>query len=579
MNYRSLVSIVLSSAVMFACTSVPGDHGHSQSNGERLTIDGDSSANPVNETFISPELLYSLLVAEIAFKRGEVDVAVDNYIDAAKASKDVEVIRRATRIADFSRSVPKALQSAKLWVETAPDDIEARQTYAVLLLRSGELEASVAQVELLINNLSEEHTGPVMLQLVAQLSRERDKATVLKFMEQLVQKQANNAGLHFANAQLNMRLNNFASAMGAINMALNLNPDWYEAVALKARILQLENKNDEAISFFESQLQNDALDEVSMRIAFARMLMDMKYMSRALDQYVILATLQPENNDLLYAAGLLSMQMENVDQAEGYFQKLYDLKKRKVEASYYLGQVAESRKNLDKAIQWYSGVRRGELYIEAQMRIAALLSKQKLYDEAVKKVRSIRAYDSRDKLKLYLLEGDIELEAQRYNAAFTIYDRALLDMPEDSNLLYARALAAEKIDRIDILENDLRFILKSEPNNVQALNALGYTLADKTERYDEALKYIKRALALEPKDPAIVDSMGWVYYRMGRHQEALTYLRRAMEIIGDVEIAAHFGEVLWVSNKREEAIKIWDQALKDSPDSQTILDVMRRFGL
>ena len=564
---------------MLACTSVPGGYVDSEPNAQRLTNDGEIPAGIAKNTSISPELLYSLLVAEIAFQRGEVDVAVDNYMAAASQTNDVEVLRRATRIADFSRSVPKALKSAKLWVEVAPDDIEARQTYAVLLLRSGELDASVAQVEMLIKKLPEEHMGPAMLQLVAQLSRERDKETVLNFMSKLVEKQADNAALHFASAQLNMRLNNFASAMSAVNKAIVLNPDWFEAIILKARILQLENKNEESITFFESQLGNDALDEVSMRISFARMLMDMKYMGRALDQYVMLVELQPENNDLLYAAGLLSMQMEKVDQAEAYFKKLYDLKTRKIEASYYLGQVAETRKQLDKAVEWYSGVRRGELYIEAQMRIAALLSKQKMYDEAVKKVRSIRAYDSRDKLKLYLLEGDIELEAQRYNAAFTIYDRALLDMPEDSNLLYARALAAEKINRIDILESDLRFILKSEPNNVQALNALGYTLADKTERYDEALKFIKRALALEPADPAIVDSMGWVYYRMGRHQEALTYLKRAMEIIGDVEIAAHFGEVLWVSNNKEEAIKIWDQALKDSPNNQTILEVMRRFGL
>ena len=580
MKFRIQHLVLMSSLFLFACSTMSSDYSASgSSNGsDNASMDQQQGANKNNAEPISSELLYSLLVAEIALKRGDLDVAVVNYMQAARDTHDVEVVRRATRIAEFSQSNEQALEGAKLWVSIDPKSREARQALVVMLLNAGQLDEATAQLSILIENAGEEQ-GPALMQLVAQLSRERDQESALKLMEMSVAKEGDNPYVYFANAHLNMRFNRFTPAISSVDQALRLKSGWLEAIALRARILQLENKTQEAISYYEQEIKKGEADVISLRISFARLLMDVREQDKALEQYVILSELQPENNDLAYAAGLLSLQAAKIDEAEKYFVRLRSSKERVIEANYYLGQVEESRDNVDKAIDWYSKVTHGELYIDAQTRMAALLSKQGLHDKAILKVRSIKVYNSRDKLKLYLLEGDVMLEAGRHQEAFDIYDRALLDMPDESNLLYARALSAEKINRLDILESDLRLILSNEPNNVQALNALGYTLADKTERYEEALRYIKRALALEPKDAAVVDSMGWVQYRMGNHQEALAYLKNAMAIIGDVEIAAHFGEVLWVTNNKEEAINVWDQALKQSPNNKMILDVMRRFGL
>ncbi len=588
MKFRIQHLVLMPSLFLFACSTMSSDYSASGSNSgsnsgskngsNNASMDQQQGANKNNAEPISSELLYSLLVAEIALKRGDLDVAVVNYMQAARDTHDVEVVRRATRIAEFSQSNEQALEGAKLWASIDPKSREARQALVVMLLNAGQLDEATVQLSILIENAGEEQ-GPALMQLVAQLSRERDQESALKLMEMSAAKESDNPYVHFANAHLNMRFNRFAPAMSSADQALALKSGWLEAIALRARILQLENKTQEAISYYEQEIKKGEADVISLRISFARLLMDVREQDKALEQYVILSELQPANNDLAYAAGLLSLQAGKIDEAEKYFVRLRKSKDRIIEANYYLGQVEESRDNIDKAIDWYSSVTHGELYIDAQTRMAALLSKQGLHDKAIQKVRSIKVYNSRDKLKLYLLEGDVMLEAGKHQEAFDIYDRALLDMPDESNLLYARALSAEKINRLDILESDLRLILSNEPNNVQALNALGYTLADKTERYEEALRYIKRALALEPKDAAVVDSMGWVQYRMGNHQEALTYLKNAMAIIGDVEIAAHFGEVLWVTNNKEEAINVWDQALKQSPNNKMILDVMRRFGL
>ncbi len=559
---------------LFACSSMSSG----------VAVEGSIKVNTANEqpqetSSISPDLLYTLLLAEIALKRGEIDVAVENYVRAARETRDPEITRRATRIAEFSQANTEALESARLWTDIDPESREARQALVIMLLRVKKLDEALTQSETLISNAGDDQEA-VLMQLAAQLSREKDRNIAIELMERLVKKQSNNVYVQFAYANMNMKLKRLGPALGAVDQVLQVRTDWLDAIVLRARILQLQNKPQEAVRYYEAEIaKGKAADVINLRTSFARMLMDAKELDKAREQYVILSELQPDNEDLTYAAGLLSLQAGKIDDAEKFFKRLYMQKNRKPEASFYLGQVAESKDKFDEAAQWYSKVRRGELYIDAKMRIVTLLSKQKKFDKAIESIHSIKANNSQDKLKLYLLEGDVLLDAGRYREAFDIYDRALRDMPDESDLLYARALAAEKIDRLDILEDDLRSILRSEPNNVQALNALGYTLADRTERYEEALLFIKRAFELEPKDAAVVDSMGWVHYRLGDHKEALVYLQRAMEIMSDVEIAAHLGEVLWVINRKKEAINVWNQALEKTPNSEVILEVMRRFGL
>ena len=227
----------------------------------------------------------------------------------------------------------------------------------------------------------------------------------------------------------------------------------------------------------------------------------------------------------------------------------------------------------------YASVRRGELYFNAQIRVVALLADQKKFQEAQDHLRSIRPVNDQQQVQLYLLEGDVLREAQRYDDAKQFYSSILDAHPEETSIRYARALIAEKLGELDLLESDLRTILQTEPDNAQVLNALGYTLADQTKRYDEALQYIQKAMELQPDDAAVIDSMGWVQYRLGDYEASVQYLRKANDLTKDPEIASHLGEVLWVMGKKNDALKVWEESLKANPGHETLLKTMKRFGL
>jgi len=241
--------------------------------------------------------------------------------------------------------------------------------------------------------------------------------------------------------------------------------------------------------------------------------------------------------------------------------------------------VAELEEDYKEAIIRYASVRRGELYFNAQIRVVALLSQQQQFQQARDHLKSIRPMNDQQQIQLYLLEGDVLREANRYDDAKQFYSSILDSHPEETSIRYARALIAEKLGELDLLESDLRTILQSEPENAQVLNALGYTLADRTERYEEALQYIQKALELQPNDAAVIDSMGWVKYRLGDYEAAVAHLRKANELAKDPEIAAHLGEVLWMMGKKNDALKVWEESLKENPDHDVLLKTMKRFGL
>jgi tetratricopeptide (TPR) repeat protein len=222
-------------------------------------------------------------------------------------------------------------------------------------------------------------------------------------------------------------------------------------------------------------------------------------------------------------------------------------------------------------------VREGNNYIDAQIRIAALLAVEGDIDAARAHLQNISAPTLDVELRLFLAEGEILRNVNKYQDAYDVYSMALQQMPDNSQLLYARALTAEKLGRIDEAIGDLEQIVKNEPNNAEALNALGYTLVDLTHRIPEGQQHIEKALKLKPNDPAILDSMGWAYYRLGQHKKALQYLQQAFDKLKDPEIAAHLGEVLWVLGNKDQARQIWDEALRETPKDKVLLNVIERF--
>ncbi|MFP6782493.1 MAG: tetratricopeptide repeat protein [Gammaproteobacteria bacterium] len=519
--------------------------------------------------------LFQILVAEFAGQRGRLDIAAESYAAAALQLQDLDVAKRATRIAVFSRNNQAALQSAKIWVAQAPKDIEARQILAAMHIRSGEVEAAITQLETVLNagtQASIRHLGTI----ANLLSREEDKLTALKVMERLIDKRDNDADAQLAYALLAIRAEEIERANKAMERVLESDIGNSNIAMAYVGLLQKNSKSLTAFNWLERAIKKSPND-TGLRLIYARLLADSNRYEEARLQFALVADKTPDNSDVVYALGLLNLQANRIDEARDNFSRLLKLRARDDDANFYLGQIAESRQELGRAIELYGKVTSGSNHFQAQVRIALILSLQNEISPAQAQLHAIEVQNEEQRFQLVRAEGEILTQHNRHEEAMAVYDRAL-EASYDMELLYTRAMLAEKLDRFDVLEADLQTIIEREPDNAQALNALGYTLADRTDRYDEAYEFVRRALILNPEDFYILDSMGWVLYRLGRLNEAVEYLTKAREIKDDPEVAAHLGEVLWVMGDKQAARDIWDSALKDTPDDQRLLDVIQRLA-
>lgn len=526
---------------------------------------------------LTEELLYKLLLAELAGHRGKLDVAVENYRELAAATRDPKVAERAARIAVYARDDAAALEAARLWVELDPRNPDPRQVLAVMELRAGNLEETVAHLEDIFD-YSEGEIDQKLWMIANMLGREEERDAVLEVMETLVESRGDSADALYAFAHIAARLGDLERSLTLLKSAMALAPDNDNAGLSYVSVLQRLGREREALTWLKDSLEDRAAgDDFALRMAYARLLADVKRFDEAQRQFELLAEREPDNAEVSYTLGLLHLQSDRLDQAETYFQRLSKQGWRADVVNYYLGRIAEEQEDYETASAWYQGVHKGEHYFDAQVKLALLLARGGQVEEARARLRAIPTQGEQQVLIVTQAEGELLVGEKRYADAIAVYDQAL-EQGYNADLLYARAMAAERGGRLDLLEADLRTILEREPNHAQALNALGYTLADATDRYAEAYELIKRALALRPSDFYILDSMGWVLYRLGRLDEAIDYLRRAMSLRADPEIAAHLGEALWVNGDKEEAKKVWESALKLRPDDSHLLDVIQRFN-
>ncbi|MCA8967343.1 MAG: tetratricopeptide repeat protein [Planctomycetes bacterium] len=409
------------------------------------------------------------------------------------------------------------------------------------------------------------------------LARERNKQIAVEAMEQVVAGHEDDPNALFAFAHLLARAEQYERALEVLDKVTTLRPGDASAVMFQARVMQQQGQTEAALDKLAGYLEQHP-DDASARTTYARLLVDAKRYDEAREQFERLAADDADNGEVRYALGLLLLQTNRIDDAQKTFEALVGDQQRRDAAHFYLGQIAESRKQSEEAIGHYRRVYDGEHRFNAQLRVAVLTAMEGDVEEARSYLHAISPANSQEGIKITRAEADILARHDRLEDAMAVYDAAIEQHPTSSDLLYARALLAERLDQLDVVERDLKAIIAREPNNADALNALGYTLADRTDRYEDALGYIERALALKPEDHYIIDSMGWVLYRLGRLQEAIDYLRRAMELSGDPEVAAHLGEALWVAGDKQGAREIWEAALRTTPDDARILEVLKRFG-
>lgn len=534
-----------------------------------------TKGEPDKSPALTGEVLYYLLSAEIAGQRGQMNISALMYLKAAEVSNDLAIIERATRVAVYARDDASSLKAAQMWAEQQPDSLDANQVIAALLLRQGKVDEAIPYFEKVLTSEQLDSQNGYLL-ITSLLSKEKDKQAALDVMEQLIAERKTEPEALYAYAHLAMLVGSQDVAETTINQALELQPAWSEAHILLANILIRQGKDEQALSMMQ-QAVTDYPDDIAIRLFYARKLVDERQYKQARDQFTILLDYKPDAVDAIYALGLLNLQLQDTKDARTYFGRLIEMDQRVPEAHYYLGQSYELDKQDDEAIRHYREVRDGNLYVDAQIRMAVLLARQGSIDAAREHLQTVSATTLDVELRLYLAEGEILSNAGQYLEAFKVYSVALQQMPDNDQLLYARALTAEKLDRIDDAIADFKQIVKQNPNNAEALNALGYTMVDKTQNLKEGMEFIGKAHKLKPDDAAILDSLGWGYYRMGDHETALRYLQRAFNKMKDPEIAAHLGEVLWVQGDQEKARQVWEDALRETPQDKVLLNVIERF--
>ncbi|WP_065924047.1 MULTISPECIES: tetratricopeptide repeat protein [unclassified Pseudomonas] len=521
----------------------------------------------------SEETVFSLLSAELAGQRNRFDIALDNYVTQAINTQDPGISERAFRIAEYLGADQAALDTSLIWAKNAPDDLEAQRAAAIQLARAGRYDDSMVYMEKVLQGKGDTHFD--FLALSAADTDQDTRNGLMKSFDRLLQKHPKNSQLIFGKALL---LQQDDEAEAALKL-LEQNPPEDGEIApilLRARLLQNLNRGKEAIPLLEKSIKKYP-DDKRLRLTYARTLVEQDRMEDAKVQFANLLQQYPDDDELRYSLALVCLEAKAWDEAKGYLEELIERESHVDSAHLNLGRIAEERSDPQAALLEYAQVGPGNDYLPAQLRQADILMSNGRTDEAEKRLAAARDAEPDYGIQLYLIQAETLSANNQGDRAWKVLQQALLQFPDDLNLLYTRAMQAEKRNDLAQMEKDLRLIIKRDPDNAMALNALGYTLSDRTTRYDEAKALIEQAHKLNPEDPAVLDSLGWVNYRLGNLDEAERLLRQALERFPDQEVAAHLGEVLWANGKQREARQIWEKFLKEQPESPILRGTIKRL--
>jgi tetratricopeptide (TPR) repeat protein len=549
----------------------------------------DKSAAPGEAASgLTADLMYRLLIGDIALQRGEPALAARAYLESAREARDVGLARRATEIGIATRQRALAVEAAKLWSELDPAAERPKQIVAAA--GRGATGADLADSEFksqIERALAQSASSPqalaeAFLQINHLLGQESDKAAIYKLVVAVAEPYPNVPEAHFATAlaAYNTGLKDvgtMAAAMRAIDHALALKPAWERGILLKAEILSKQSPA-EATRYLESALAADP-DMRGVASSLAQLYVEQKRYADARAVFLRLYEKHPASREFQFGAAALSVQMKDWAKAEALLTELKG-------ANYgengvvelYLAQVAEETGRNDLAIERYRAVPEGERAWHARLRIASLMGKQNRVAEARQYLAALPAVTIEQRVQVRQAEAQLLRDGGDVPGAYAVLTAALIEFPDEPDLLYDTAMVAEKLDKLDVAEARLKRLLEINPESSAALNALGYTLVDRTTRIAEGYELIEKAHKLSPEDPFILDSMGWALFRMGNLDGAETYLRRALAERPDAEIAAHLGEVLWAKGKRADAQEVWQSALKATPDNAVLLETLRRLA-
>lgn len=543
---------------------------------------GSTPMEPTSYSNFSIDTLYSLMVAEIAASRKQYDITLNNYISEAKATGDLGVISRATRLAQYFRKHNLTLEMGKAWLDLEPENLEANALVATAYIEQRQPLKALNHAEVILKlinpNSKTANRSAAITETIANFSTDTDTLTLQTLItrfQQLSQQYPKYPSILVGLSTLYESQKDTAKAYQVIKEALNLDDRYMPALMQEVRLLQSSDQVDLALEKLKAHL-TDQPDDYRIRLLYARLLTQSD-INAAYTEFTILSEQSPKHLDIKFSRALVALELQKRAIAEQLFKELLAVNYRPNTMHFYLGNLAELSEDLNSAVKNYLAIDGGDDYFAAHSRAARIMAQQGSMDRARNHFKQLRQESPDRRPRLYMAEAEVMEALGKLDLALETLTEAASFYPDNTDIRYNRSSLYEQNDQLALMESDLRHILTLEPDNSAALNALGYFLTTRTTRYSEALELIKKAINLKPDDPAILDSMGWVLFKLGRTDEAINYLRKAFELFPDPEVAAHLGEALWVKGNKQEARSIWDNNLKEHPNDSRILDTMERL--
>lgn len=531
-------------------------------------------APEIPERTIPDDSVFPLLLAEFAMRRRAYDVSLQQYLEQAPVLRDPGVSAHTTRLAQYLQKDMAALEAALLWAELEPDNAEANNTAAGLLVRQNRTTEAVPYL-VAVERSAGNANFPVLVSNYTGLSLE-EQQTLGDELLALSGEFPDSINLLLAQALVLTEDGKPNKARAKLDRILAQEPQQQQALLLEGKILA-DQGAPQPYARIEDVLQDNPEDTL-LRMRYARLLTGSD-MEAARTQFEILSAQSPEDADLLFSLALINREIGDQLAASAYLKQVIELGERVPESYYYLGRIAEERERPEEAIEYYGQVRGGAEYMAAVSRVGELLGESGQLERMADFYDEQRDESPNRTVQLYGIESDLLARHGTTQQAMALLDRALEELPDAYSLRYTRAMLFEQEGDLATMETELRAILDRDPANATALNALGYTLANRTDRHEEALELIQRALELEPGEPAILDSMGWVLFRLGRYEESLDYLTRAYQQFPDPEVAAHLGEVLWTTGDTDAALQVWRSAFLKDATHPVLLETLKRLDV
>lgn len=565
---KALVSKALSALVPLAllgCSSIPlaPSEAFAQSS-------GDQSAS--SQSTMDSQLMYELMIAELAGRRGQLDVALAGYLSASERTDDSRVSERATRLAMFGRQWGEAEKAAQRWIDLDPDNTEAPQILGQALLRLNDTDGAVQLYVEMVNDADDKHQ--VLRNIQFELQRNENPVVAVTIMQQLVQRFPDQSEAHLGLARALITDNKAAEALAATGRALEIDPGNTESLLLNAQILGGTGRADEAFTSLEGALQANP-DNAELRLGYARLLVETGRYDDVGEQLAHLHEASGDDPDTLLTISLLALEARRIDQARTYLSDLLSSGAHQDQANFYLARISDDQKQYEQAIAFYDSVSQGDLSVTAKLRAAELAALAGDLDEGRSRLSELSALVPNPALqpRVVMTESRMLQSANQYAEAVLVLNDGLQRFPENADLLYARALAANSAGDKALMVDDLNRLIVQDPDNAHALNALGYHYADENIELELAEQLLVKANALMPEDPAIMDSLGWLRFRQGQYDESIELLGDAYKRFPDPEIAAHLAEALWLSGAQGKARDLIDKALQENPEDARLLAV------